>query len=322
MYPFIDDDESLFREDLVADAFRAVEIDSKLYRLFPFFSINTIVGSPAVLGKDPGWTVNELIEVINANPQADIPMGQWGSREEFLDAIISQNLEEYIDWDSGNAHFNKSEFIDLMEFIRLFPTDAELHSGHNGMFPDWVQAISEGRQILMVTRVGLRSFREVQNYISVFGGEVVYKGFPSENREGNSIFTNYSLAMTTTSSDKHGAWSFLRMFLNEEWQREYQDDNGSFPTNQVVFNELLSEAMSDLELRDGSTSTIPRNPLSQYEADQILDLLASAIIASYRSEPLANIIREGVFDYLQGRTSAEDSARVIQSRVQIYLDER
>ena len=62
--------------------------------------------------------------------------------------------------------------------------------------------------------------------------------------------------------------------------------------------------------------------LTGEEVDQIMTLLDSISgIISY-DEVLMNIITEGAADFFNGRGSAEDAARVIQSRASIYIAEQ
>ena len=62
--------------------------------------------------------------------------------------------------------------------------------------------------------------------------------------------------------------------------------------------------------------------ITQEEADQIIALVDSLSGFDDRDWDLINIIREGVDDFANGRNSAEDTARIIQSRVSIYLAEQ
>jgi ABC-type glycerol-3-phosphate transport system substrate-binding protein len=247
LYPFIDSDPELSRSDFMESAFRAAEMDGGLHRVFSSFGINTVVGNPAVLGASTGWTMDEFLTVLNANPQADMPMGQWLTKDSFLQSIIMLSMDEYVDWAAGEVFFDTGGFAQLLEFSNMFPEDFEYD---RDFYVDENELVAMGRQIMSPTGVG--DFQTIQMYQAMYGGDIVYKGFPNENRNGNSLNINTSLSITTSSNNKDGAWEFIRTILTSDWQRSNIWWN--FPTNKVVFNEKVEEAMREDE-ESGGIST-------------------------------------------------------------------
>jgi len=63
-------------------------------------------------------------------------------------------------------------------------------------------------------------------------------------------------------------------------------------------------------------------PITQEEADQIIALVDSMSTSRDWDWDLWVIIREGIDDFVSGRNSAEDTARIIQSRASIYMAEQ
>jgi len=326
-YPLIDSDPELNRSDFIESVFRTAEVNGGLYRLFSSFSISTLIGSPAVLGPQPGWNMEEFIAVLNANPQADMPLGQWLTRDNFLLYNVVLNMDQYINWATGEAFFNTGEFAQLLEFSTRFPDSLDYE---NMEWIDEGELVATGRQIM--TTGWISEFSSIQNYIRMFGGEVVYKGFPTESRRGSSLQIGSSLAITTTCKSQEGAWEFMRLFLTADWQR----DNMSwmFPTNKTVFNEMVERAMTADEddyysiarpapMYDiGYDMWTPPPPLTQAEVNQVIELIDSVSGIVNFEETLINIIQEGAQDFFGGRGSAQDAARVIQNRVSIYIAEQ
>jgi ABC-type glycerol-3-phosphate transport system substrate-binding protein len=192
------------------------------------------------------------------------------------------------------------------------------------------QLIAEGRQIMMTASVG--GFRDIQMYLRNFGGEIVFKGFPTENRNGNAFSLGSSLAITTSCVDKDGAWEFLRTLLTADWQRE--NVSWAFPLNRTVFDEMIVEAMTERETPgwdDGWVVTPrmpsipgfdPDGPLTQAQVNQMLALIDSITNITDWNSSLMEIIEEGASDFFNGRGSAQDAARVIQSRASILVAEQ
>ena len=66
---------------------------------------------------------------------------------------------------------------------------------------------------------------------------------------------------------------------------------------------------------------ITLEPLSQAQVDQIVAFIETVNQSSYYDEDVMNIISEEAASFFHGRKSAAEVAKVIQSRVQIYVDE-
>jgi len=246
-------------------------------------------------------------------------MGQWLTKESFLQQAIMLGMDEYVDWASGKVHFDTGAFAQLLEFANMFPAD---YDWDTGFYDNEFDFIATGRQIMVTMSVG--DFNYLQMYRAMFGGDIVFKGFPTENRNGNSLEIMGSLAITTSATDKEAAWEFMRTTLAKDWQSE--NITWSFPTNKSAFDELVVEAMKEPEHdwswgfgRDGSVQI---GATTQAEIDQVMELINNASgIASY-DEALMNIIMEGAQDFFSGRSSAQDAARIIQNRANIYISEQ
>ena len=66
---------------------------------------------------------------------------------------------------------------------------------------------------------------------------------------------------------------------------------------------------------------IPISPMTQQEADELVEQLYSFTQVYKRDDTLENIIEEEAAPYFAGQKSAKDVAAIIQSRVQIYVNE-
>jgi ABC-type glycerol-3-phosphate transport system substrate-binding protein len=372
LYPFIDADPEYNREALVQSALRATEIDGSLYQIFSSFYIFSLWGNPSVLGEGAGWNMDEFMDVIRANPQASSPIGYYLTRNSFLYQAVYLGMDTYVDWVAGKVNFDTDEFVKLLEFAYTIPDEVDY---------DWENYVSEdeliqnGQQIM---RMGVVSNLMNQMAERVkFGGDLVYKGFPTENGVGNVLTIFGGMAMTTGCKDKDGAWQFMREILYESTS----SGPGSrffwgFPINMAMFNNMFEEAMTQeyytdedgneqpipklgyypssggFSFFDSSTfgsyistvssvsvSSVPRPDMgyggfqeeevvyvyamTREEADQILELIETVSSISGRyDESLMTIITEGAESYFNGRATAQDAARVIQSRASVYIAEQ
>ena len=323
--PFLDADTELNRSGLMDNVLRASEINGSLYGIFPVFKISTMYGIPAAVGADPGWNLTELKMVLEANPQADLSIGSrfgaYVSREEMLKLLFQHNIEQFVDWDSGTASFETDYFLEILEFANIFPTE---HSISVPSKYEYFEIISRGRQIINIFDMG--SFRSYIGGRSDFGGELVLKGFPVKNGSGNRFVLEGGVAITIGCEDANGAWKFIRTLLTESFQREFVW-NDMFSVNRAIFDEGRAWAMDPANAGRTRISWDPEisilyPELSQDEADKIVAFIDSVTSVLPHDEMLWNIIIESASDYFNGQRSAEDAARIIQSRASRYLAEQ
>jgi ABC-type glycerol-3-phosphate transport system substrate-binding protein len=133
-----------------------------------------------------------------------------------------------------------------------------------------------------------------------------------------------ALAITENSADKQAAWEFIRTILTEDWQREQQHMYGRqylFPTNKRVFDEAAANAM--LDPVDDLSVILGFTALSQSQLNQIFAMIDSiTFVSGILPSTLDDIVTEGASDFFRGRTSAQDAARIIQSRASIFISEQ
>jgi len=328
LYPYIDSDPRYNRTDFMENVLRASELDGALYQLFPTFNITTLAGNPAVLGPGMGWNMDEFRAVLRDNPQADMPMGQWNTKINFLSQAIFLGMDKYVDWANGKCDFDNDDFAGLLEFANTFPD--EFNYDYDNYIEEH-ELIAMGRQIMSMMYI--YDFRSVMMQRAMYGGDLVFKGFPTDNRQGNSINISGGLAMTSKCIDKEGAWQFMRTILAEDWQR---NNVWGFPTNKNVFYEKLEEATTpqyytdwegnEVEIKHsmgwGDGFMIEYGAMSQEEADQIMELINSVTGTSSQDQVLSDIISEDATEFFNGRRTAREAARIIQSRASIYIAEQ
>ena len=319
LYTLIDSDPDLNRSDFVESVLRATEINGGLYKVFPFFSVATMIGNPSVVGSYPGWNMEEFKAVIATNPNADYPLGQGLTNMNLLQVLFMFNMNDYVNWNDGTVHFDSDEFVALLEYANTLPDD---YDWDNFEHISEVELILSGRQI--IGAINMHDFDDYQMYSALFGGDLVFKGLPAENRNGFSLNARTGFAITSKCRDIDGAWSFLRTFLLEDWQSERTWQG--LPVNKNVFDRMVSEAMKENEY--GKTTmgwdsfTIEMEPLTQADVDKIMAVLDSINGSVGQDEVIWNIISESASNFFNGTMTVQDAVRVIQNRASIYVAEQ
>ena len=326
----IEEDEELHMEDYMTNVFEAYSVNGKLYSIVPAFSIATVMGKTADVGETPGWTLADLKALMEAHPEASA-FGRSTVRSEILWNIMGFSGSRFVDRSSGKCHFDTQEFIDLLEFMMLFPEEFDYESEGEDYWKDYNTQYRSGKTLLMNTH-----FSNFDNYIywahGMFGEPVTMIGFPAEEGIGAAISAESQYAISARSQNKEGAWEFLRYYLTEEYQKS--DEMYGMPVLREAILEDIEVAKERpyWENEDGTKEYYDRTywigderiilePLSDEEADTLLAYIESVTVSNYYDESLLNIIQEETEAFFKGDKSAADVAEIIQSRAQVYINE-
>ena len=330
LYPYIEKDSELSRDDLTPGIIKAIEIDGKLYTLVSGYNVMSIVGAPSVVGTDMGWTMDEMQDIIKAHPEADCPFGQYMTRDSILQYLCMLNMDKYMNWQTGECKFNSDDFKKLLTFAKTFPEKYDDQDGKNWVDPSTL--VQDGRQLFEMFNAS--DFQSYQYYKAMFGGAITFKGFPSDDKGGSVAQISGGLAMTSSCKSKDAAWQFMRILLTED----YQDNlSWGYPISQKAFDKKLAEAMKQEYTTDENGKQIPVShggmsmgdglqvefyAITQEEADQIKALINSVDHTVVNDQSLTNIITEESAFFFSGEKTADQVADIIQSRMTIYVNEQ
>lgn len=317
LYPFIDADPIYSRNDFVQGVFPAVEIGGSLYNVFSHFYINTISGKPSVVGTQQGWNIDDFITIVETNLGACISApGTYVSGMDFFRSFISSNADIYIDWTTGTVNFDNNEFVRLLEFIKVYDGRYDI--------------VSEDISQLIMIQTPLIGFANYIAHKEALNGDIVFKGFPTSNGSGNSLTIDTNLAIIENSPNKEAAWEFVRTILDDNWQISNNSDY--FPTSKIAFDRLVYEIMNEgFTISNDPNHPNPIRYMTQSDVEQLTALINSCTgtrVDFFYAQPgslddmLWNIVSEETSNYLNGSCSAQDAARIIQSKVSILVSER
>ncbi|MDE6936271.1 MAG: hypothetical protein K2P26_11740 [Oscillospiraceae bacterium] len=333
LWPYIENDPDLGREAVMDRVLECAEQDGKLYTVFNSFGINTVVGSTAVVGDRTSWTLDDLRTALDTMPEGCAIFSPYSTKLRTLKNLVYSDLGSYVDWESGACSFDSEEFKEVLSFCNEMEAE-------QGGWAQWYTLIPEGREMLLDDVVG--NFIRIQEHEAIFGGEISYVGYPrSDGACGSSFIVDNPIAMTAVCKDKEGAWEFLRQFLlPQELPRDTFGDvwvsNADFPVNRESFEALLEESMklnssTDEEDRppkgmsvggaDELVFDLIYTPTTQAQYDQIMELYHAIDTIYTEDSALWEIVSEQVQPYFAGDKSVDETAKLVQSRAELYVNE-
>ena len=329
LYEFMDGDATFNRADYLPNVLKALEMDGRLYTIFPTFALRVIRGKTSDLGDvSLGWTIDEFISFLDTKPEAELIIGDW-TKEDF----IANMMEFYFtDPESGGMRFDREAFLKILKAAERFPKTCPYDSGDLHWF-DLLVGLRDGYPLLGPGRLrgsgGSGLFREEWHYEYLyFGEEISYKGFPSPTGSGTYFEPELRLAIAEKSQWKDGAWEFIKFTMNDGYSwvdtqempikisllKEWLDATLVNPLN------ILGEEYEHFTYTEDGAIIYPGNNPPELNA-KIMEVITSTTVIAPNDRVVSEIIREEVAFYLAGQKTPDQVADIIENRVGIYLAE-
>ena len=287
--------------------------------------------------------LQDAMQILRAeNPDSTV-FDRFITSDDVLTFLLYLELEDYVDWTTGECRFDSDSFIQLLEFVNGFPAAFDWEAENPTLADmDSDARILSGMQLLK--QCNFNCFEDAQvNTVGLGGAPCTFVGYPTENGFG-SMFAQIgnSFAITAGCKDKEAAWQFVRQFFLPDYQEQFT--YAAFPTNLTVYEEMKQNAMTVQYERnpdgsfvlneDGSRkeaerdSTMLNGGIYQYRivSEEDVALVEKMINATTRvlgmDDSMKAIITEGAAPFFAGQRSAEEAAKLIQSKATLYVNEQ
>lgn len=326
----IEEDEELSQVEFVQNVFDAYSTDGKLYYVIPYFNASTVIGKKSIVGDRTSWTMADMKQLMESLPEGTNMFGEM-TRDSFMYTMMDYCGADFIDVSTGKCNFDSQNFIDMMEYAKTLPEELSEEEYGEDYWMNYESQYRENRTILRSMYIG--DIRNVNYTVNGnFGEEVSYIGFPTESGMGAYVQAGEAYAISARSANIDGAWQFLRYYLTDEYQSEL---NWGMPIQMKYFMESAQEATKRPYYLDENGEKkeyddtyyingeeIILDPMTQEQVDDVVNYIFSINKCYYGNTDITNIINEEIPSFFTGQKSAQEVAKVIQSRAQIYVDER
>ena len=356
LYTFMDQDSTMTRDYFVPQVLKALEKDGKLYELPNSFAVQTAFALSSIAEQYDIWNVAAVQDAMTQLQDGATVFSDGWTKTQVLSNCLSRNLSAFVDWTTGKCTFDSEAFQQLLAFCNSFPdevssNDAIAYAETTVEAGEWesdISRIASGKQLMATTAIW--DFSDYIYNTYSLNGKITFTGYPTEDgKSGNSFYIDCPLAISSTTKYPDAAWDFVKTMIqksNEDTEYLY-----AFPISQAKFDEKLTDAMTEeYQLDDdgnqvdwdgdgqpdrvskGSYEVLGGNPdeynwepvyaLTQADADQILGLInATTGVYDYDTEIL-DIVSQEVSAYFAGDKDVKTTADMIQSRVNLYVQEQ
>ena len=306
LYPLMDGDKNFHKNDYIQNIFDLAETNGHLYKVITDFSIEGLIGSEALLGDSTGWTLDEFNMKMGSLPSGIEPLPKIETYSSILSRMLSNNIDEYVNYHTGIVNIDTEGFYQLLEFAKAFG------------IPD---ATDVDVPTIMLSGKFAANFRalytafDYNRECGIVGSTISCIGIPSADRRGPACVPSRTFAITATCTDQQDAWNFIKYFLSEDMQEQT-----GIPVLKSAFEKSIEYAMDPKTDYGDYYGHI--EPMNEEQAQAFRNLVNSLNTISGYDMDLLQIVLEEAPAYFAGQKSVEDVASLIQNRVQTLVDER
>jgi hypothetical protein len=327
LYPMLDSDPDISRQDLVGSVLRSLEwTDGSLYRICPTYLLSVCGVEKSFLEDKDSLTIEDIYEITKENPEMTLCRERGGMY--LLNVLIGGQFHRFADIQASEFHFDDQEFIDFLNFLKEMNDRAESFTPGETDYLD---------HRALLDPFSIKSIDDYKLYTERFP-DMRFIGDPSDNGTGFRINAPICFSVLKGTGNEKAAWEFIKVLLSQE----YQENVDFLPVRLSVLRELTDKAMEITpEQRESAyvnpngaalgrdertyEYTVPELPgLTQSQIDDFYAMLDNAdrLVEDTMSNDYFRIFAEECGALFAGDKSAEETAKIIQNKIVIYFEER
>ena len=315
------------RENIFPAILRAGEANGELVGLAQSFFVSTMLVNNDIW-KEDSWSMEDVLKLAKEGKTDTLFIYPWSknSKDGYLfDRLVLADLQNspFIDWEEGVCDFDNELFRECVEICKQYhkADEPEINYFNVEEINNEQMRALKAEEVLAI-EVYIDGMYEFSNVIERAGNECHYVGFPTDGDSGNQLSFDGFIVVNKKSEHYDEIKNFLQFVFSKEKQRKvgtstvrkdvledniiYPDwsDRAQFPVGGGRYESLVCK-------EDGTPY------LEEYYA-----FIDSCVAEPVHVSEVADIIDEEIYQYFDGIFSLDKVIDIIESRVQLYLDER
>lgn len=356
---FMDGGNGLSRDYFVPQVMSALEKDGKLYELPTSFSVQTAYALSSIASQYDTWNVAAVQDAMTQLQEGATVFSDGWTKNTALSNCLSRNLSAFVDWTTGKCEFDSEAFQQLLAFCNSFPAETSDGDGaiayassadiavDDAMWESDATRITNGKQLMSTT--GMYSFDSYIWNVYAIRDKITFTGYPTEDGSGSSFELQMPMAISSVTKYPDAAWDFVCSIIKKMNTIDENNYYYGFPISQAAFDAEMTDIMTEQYQLDengeqvdwdgdgepdrairGSYETMENGEtvykdvyaLTQEEMDQILGVINNTHSVYDYDQEILDIITDEVAAYFAGDKDVQTTASMIQSRVNLYVQEQ
>ena len=356
---FMDGGNGLSRDYFVPQVMSALEKDGKLYELPTSFSVQTAYALSSIASQYDTWNVAAVQDAMTQLQEGATVFSDGWTKNTALSNCLSRNLSAFVDWTTGKCEFDSEEFQQLLAFCNSFPAETSDGDGaiayassadiavDDAMWESDATRITNGKQLM--STIEMYSFDSYIWNVYAIRDKITFTGYPTEAGSGSSFGLQMPMAISSVTKYPDAAWDFVCSIIKKMNTIDENNYYYGFPISQAAFDAEMTDIMTEQYQLDengeqvdwdgdgepdrairGSYETMENGEtvykdvyaLTQEEMDQILGVISNTHSVYDYDQEILDIITDEVAAYFAGDKDVQTTASMIQSRVNLYVQEQ
>lgn len=356
---FMDGGNGLSRDYFVPQVMSALEKDGKLYELPTSFSVQTAYALSSIASQYDTWNVAAVQDAMTQLQEGATVFSNGWTKNTALSNCLSRNLSAFVDWTTGKCEFDSEAFQQLLAFCNSFPAETSDGDGaiayassadiavDDAMWDSDATRITNGKQLM--STIGMYSFDSYIWNVYAIRDKITFTGYPTEDGSGSSFELQMPMAISSVTKYPDAAWDFVCSIIKKMNTIDENNYYYGFPISQAAFDAEMTDIMTEQYQLDengeqvdwdgdgepdkairGSYETMENGEtvykdvyaLTQEDIDQILGVISNTHSVYDYDQEILDIITDEVAAYFAGDKDVQTTASMIQSRVNLYVQEQ
>lgn len=286
-------------DSLLPGLFDLLTQDGALYELPLTVRVDTLI-MPSNLIDSPGVTLEDLEIAREKMPSGWVPVDSWNTPENLFGLTAAFCIGRFTDRENGTCNFETQEFINILDWCRNW--------GGDGSTPE-----APEKTLMKLGWISSLSWLASRGDIAKTwfdGAGYTYAGYPVGSG-GSAYLVLASLGVSTSCQNRAGAKAFLAYCFSGKQE-------SGLPANRKA----LREELAQYKLGNRTNWYGEPETISEADEEKFMELLGSVTVLEGMEKSLEDILSEEANAYFAGAATAEQTARTIQSRASLYLQEQ
>lgn len=311
---YIDNDPSFDVSKYYENGLFAAREGAKLYGIVTDVMLGSLAGDSTVFGDQESLTLEDIINARKEYP--DISFISDATDVMVVSMLINlYDYTYYLGGEAGKYNFDTEEFRKLCEFARSFPKssgDGIYMYGYGPVDPNDVKLLTPvyyGSENVLISR-------------AAYGKKHRSYGAPSTSGNGYFVHPVNAYCINANSTHKEEAWEIIKTFLDAKpdyFGLQFRVNKEMFMLDLENLYDRANAKYASGVTMGGVTYTLS---MTKDDISAIEKMMAGAEPITNLDEPVYDIITEELPAYFAGEKSLDDIIKIIQKRVDIYLEEK
>ncbi len=287
---------------------------------FDCFLVNDELLKENGVAVDDNWTWKDFYDIAkkiqNSKPEEKYyAMPKMRNPQIPLDSMVFGDIDYYVDRENKKARFDTTEFIDTLKLYQALQKEGMINPEIEG----WTIIDSRGTinaESIMFIPITFEYYDQISYFGKCFNDSFRILPMPKGEHSNIRYFVGKNIFINNNSKYKREAWEFIKYLLSEEVQSRLCTLGGYILHNKVedkMFKEIFGYQSKNIKIGDYK--------ISEADVAQIKHMTTDILNYNRTSGELRSIIWQELEPFMKNEKSAEETAKVLQNKVELYLQE-